>query len=145
MALSLLRGSINVATRAQMTEFKLQHTTAGEVRIVSLCGYMGNAEFCQVDGELATLLKQGHHRVIVDLAQLSFTTSISLARLQVCAREFNRHGGELKFAGLSPFLSRLAGLAGFGKKKHLEADVEGALQAMALRPKVKARRPRSRN
>jgi len=128
-----------------MTEFKLQHITEGEVRILSLSGYMGNAEFCQVDGEPADLLKHGHQRVIVDLARLSFTTSISLARLLVCAREFNRHGGELKLVGLSPFLSRLAGLAGFGKKKQLEADVEGALQAMDLRPKAKVRRPRSRN
>lgn len=122
-----------------MTEFNLQQTNKGEVQILSLSGYMGNAEFCQVDRKLAGFLEHGHRRVILDLARLSFATSASLARLLVCAREFRRHRGELKLAGLSPFLSRLAGLAGFGKRKDVEADVASALKAMSQMSKTKPR------
>jgi len=100
---------------------------------------MGNAEFLEVDGELERLFKHGHRRVIVDLALLSFTTSTSLTRLLVRAREFNRRGGELKLAGLSPFLSRLAGMAGAGKSRCVEADVASALRAMSPIPKAKLR------
>ena len=137
MALPLLGVEIFVSKRAQTAEFNFQRSNQGEVQILSLRGYMGNAEFCQVEGELAQMLEHHHRRVIVDLARLSFTTSMSLARLLVCAREFNRHGGELKLVGMSPFLGRLAGFAGFGKRKHVETDVMNALKVMSQMPKTK--------
>ena len=102
---------------------------------------MGNDEFRRVDRDLAHLREQGHRRVVLDLAKLSFATTMSLARLLVCAREFRRHGGELRMAGLSPFLSHLAVLAGFGRKNDLEADVAAALKAMCLPPSAKPSRP----
>lgn len=124
-----------------MTEFNLRRINRSEVQILSLSGYMGNDEFSRVDRELAHLLEQGHCRVVLDLAKLSFATTMSLARLLVCAREFRRHGGELRMAGLSPFLSRLAMLAGFVRKNDLEADVASAFKAMSRPPGTKPSRP----
>ena len=137
MALPLLSVQIIVSTRAQTTEFSFQLSSQGEVQILSLQGYMGNAEFCQVEGELAQMLEHHHRRVIVDLARLLFTTAMSQARLLVGAREFNRHGGELKLVGMSPFLGRLAGFAGFGRRKHVETDVMNALKVMSQMPNTK--------
>ena len=110
----------------------------GEVRILSLSGCMGNAEFCEVDKVLARLREQKLRRVILDLTTLSFTTSVSLARFLVCGREFRRHAGELKLAGLSSWLSGLAKMAGF-TKRDFEPDVATAWQQMAQVPKVKPR------
>ena len=127
-----------------MTEFNLQRINRSEVQILSLIGYMGNDEFSRVHRELSHLLEQGHLRVVLDLASLSFATTMSLARLLVCAREFRRRGGELRMAGLSPFLSRLALLAGFGRKHDLEADVPTALKAIAQPRREKTNRPREK-
>lgn len=127
-----------------MTEFSLQQINRTEVQILSLSGYMGNDEYGRVDRELAHLLEQGHCRVILDLARLSFATSMSLSRLRVWARKFRRHGGEMKLAGLSPFQNRLARLAGFGRKKHLAADVATALNVRGRPAGAKSSLPPNR-
>ena len=132
-----------MATRAQFAEFKFQQITEGEVRILSLSGYLGNAEFREVAGVLSRLLEQKHHRVVLDLTTLTFTTTISLARFLVCGHEFRRHGGEMKIAGLSPWLARLAGMAGFAKKD-FEPDVATALQKLAQAPQAKPQSSRNR-
>jgi len=139
VALSLLSLEITVATRAQITEFKLRQITEGAVQILSLSGYMGNAEFREVANVLSRLLEQKHRRVILDLTTLAFTTTISLARFLVCGREFRRHGGELKLVGLSPELSRLAKMAGFSEKRDFEPDLTTALKKAAETSKAKPR------
>jgi len=122
-----------------MTEFKLQPITKDEVQILSLGGYLGNVEFREVDKALSRLLGQKHGRVILDLTTLTFTTSVSLARLLVCGREFRRHGGELKLVGLSPEISRLAEMAGFSENNDFEPDVATALKKLSQLPKAKPR------
>ncbi|NOS70382.1 MAG: STAS domain-containing protein [Verrucomicrobia bacterium] len=128
-----------MATRALIIEFKLQQITEGEVQILSFSGYMGNPEFSQ-DRVLSRLLEQERDRVILDLTTLSFTTTVSLARFLVCGCEFRQHGGELKLAGLSPWLGRLAEMAGFDSEKDCEPDVATALKKMSQLPNVKPRR-----
>ena len=108
-----------------------------------MSGYLGNAEFREVAGVLSRLLEQKHHRVVLDLTTLTFTTTISLARFLVCGHEFRRHGGEMKIAGLSPWLARLAGMAGFAKKD-FEPDVATALQKLAQAPQAKPQSSRNR-
>lgn len=130
-----------MATRAQITEFNLQRIDQGEVQILSLNGYMGNDEFSQVDRELSRLLEQKDRRVILDLGLLSFATTMNLARLRMCGREFRRRGGELKLAGPSPWLSHLAVLAGFDRQKDFEPDVATALKAISGLLEVKAHNP----
>ena len=137
MALSLLSLTNTVAPRAQTTEFKLQQITEGEVQILSLRGYMGNAEFREAANVLARLLEQKHRRVSLNLTTLAFTATVSFARFLVCGREFRRHGGELKLVGLSPELSRLAKMAGFGEKKDFEPDLTTALKRLAQAAKPK--------
>ena len=120
-------------------EFTLKKIKKGEVQILSLNGYMGNDEFCQVDKALTQLFEQKHERVILDLTSLSFTTIMSLARFFVCWREFRRHGRELKLVGLSPDLSRLAEMAGFNGETDFEPDLATALKEMPELPKRKRR------
>lgn len=132
-----------VATRAQTDEFKLQQSIVGEARILSLSGYMGNAEFREAARVLEQLLELKQRRVVLDLTALSFTTSVSLARFLVCGREFQRHGGQLKIAGLSPWLTRLARMAGFARKD-FEPDLATAVRRLAqgikTRPSLAKRR-----
>jgi anti-anti-sigma factor len=124
-----------------MSNFNLQRMNQGEVQVLSFSGCLSNDESCRVDKELAHLLEQKHRRVILDLALLSSATTMSLARLLVCAREFHRHGGELKLAGLSVSVKHLAELAGFDRRKDFAADVATALKAMSQPSEVKADSP----
>ena len=111
------------------------------MQVLSLGGGLGNDESCRVDKELAHLLEQKHRRVILDLATLSSTTAMSLARLLVYAQEFQRFGGQLKLAGLSPLVRHIAELEGFDKKRDLQPDVTAALKAMSGTSEVKADNP----
>ncbi len=97
------------------------------MQILSLRGHLSNDEFGRVDSELTHLLEQKHSRVILDLTLLSSATTMSLARLLICGCEFRRHGGELKLAGLSPWLRHVAELAGFDRKRDFAPDVAAAL------------------
>jgi len=83
------------------------------VQVLSFGGALDSDASCRVDKELVHLLEQKHRRVILELSLLSSATTMSLARLLVCAREFRRHGGELNLAGLSTSLKHVAELAGF--------------------------------
>ena len=111
------------------------------MQVLSLGGGLGSDESCQVNKELTHLLEQKHRRLILDLTRISSATTMSLARLLVCTREFHRHGGELKLAGMSPSLRRLAELAGFDRRKDFAADVAAALKAMSGMSEVKADNP----
>lgn len=106
--------------------------------MVFIGGYMGDDEFLRVNRELAQLRSERHRRVILHLALLSSATRMSLARLLVCAREFQRHGGELKLAGLSPSLRHLAELEGFDKKADFQPDVATALKSFSQSPATRA-------
>ena len=112
-------------------EFTLKQIKKGKVRILVLNGYLGNDEFCQVAEALALLLEQKHGCVMIDLKTLSFATARSLAQFPVCGREFRRQGGELKLAGLSHELSRLAEMAGFNAANDFEPDMATALTKMS--------------
>ena len=120
-----------MSTNTQKTGFNLQETTQGEVQVLLFSGCLSNDESYRVDRELARLLDQKHRRVILDLSLLSSATTMSLARLLVCAREFRGQGGELKLVGWSTSLKHLAELAGFDGKKDFAADVTTALQSMS--------------
>lgn len=124
-----------------MSEFNLHQTNQGEVHILSLTGYMGNADVCQVENVLGQLRAQNQDQVILDLTKLSFTTSVSLARFRVRGREFRRMGGQLKLAGLSPELTRFAEWAGLSAQNALAPDVAAALKVMAPTPKRKRPSP----
>jgi len=141
VALLLLNPLITVAKCAQIMEFTLKQIKKGEVQIVSLSGYMGNDEFCQVDKTLAQLFDQKHELVILDLTMLSFTTVMILARFLVYWREFRRHGGELKLVGLSPDLIRLAQMAGFNGEMDFEPDLTTTLKKLTELSKPKLRPP----
>ena len=90
-----------------------------------------------MDKELTRLLELKQRRVILDLTLLSSATTMSLARLLVCGREFRRHGGELKLVGLSASLKHAAELAGFDGREDFTVDVMTALQAMSQPSAVK--------
>lgn len=117
--------------RVPMSTFSVQRMNYGEVQVLSFNGGLDNDASGRVAHELAHLREQNHRRVILDLAWLSSATSMSLARLLVSAREFHRHGGELKLAGMSPRLAHAAELAGFDRRKDFAPDVATALRAMA--------------
>lgn len=114
-----------------MSTFSVQRMNCGEVQVLSFNGSLDHDAAGRVAHELAHLREQNHRRVILDLAWLSSATTLSLARLLVSAREFHRHGGELKLAGMSARLARAAELAGFDRRKDFAPDVATALKAMA--------------
>jgi anti-anti-sigma factor len=129
---------------AQIIGFTLQRINQGDVQVVSIAGRMGSDEVCRVDTKLAHLLEQGHRRAVLDLATLSSTTAMSLARLLVYAQEFQRFGGQLKLAGLSPSVRHIAELEGFDKKRDLQPDVAAALEAFGQLEQTKAASPRTK-
>lgn len=127
-----------VSTHTQMRAFNLQRLDHGEVQNLSVSGGMDNDASNRVGKVLVPLLEQKPRREILDLCLLSTTSTMSLARLMVSAREFRRHGGELDLAGLATLLKLLAVLAEFARRKDFAPDMATALKAMSPTSEVKA-------
>jgi anti-anti-sigma factor len=114
-----------------ISTFSLQRVHQGDVEIVAVNGDMGIEEYYQLEKQLRHLLDEEHRRVVLDCKALTFVTGASLARLCLCTREFRRHGGQFRLAGLRPAVNRRAQLVGFDIESELLPDLPAALKSLA--------------
>jgi len=114
------------------TCFKIQRINRESFEILSVGGYMGNAECCKLEAELERLHERQRYYVIVDLITLTFITSASLRRLSKQARRFRRAGGELKLAGLPPLAARLVQVDRLEKELNPAASVSSAIKSLLI-------------
>ena len=118
-------------TGNQASSFSLQRTDEGGAQVVSVSGYIGRDECERIEKELRHLLQEKHRHVVLDGEALTFTSSASLARLLVCARNFTGTGGHLLLAGFPRAANRMAELVGFDKRTELSPDVATGLKVLS--------------
>jgi anti-sigma B factor antagonist len=77
--------------------------------------------------DLATALTQqldaGNLKVVVDLAELDYTSSAGLRALLSGAKEARARGGDLRLAGAKPTVQRVFDLSGFTSVLNIYPDV----------------------
>lgn len=84
----------------------LVHAAALSERVVTLVleGELGEAELADVGHELFRLMHQGRKRVVLDLSQVPHVDYRGIRALMARAELFRRAAGDIKLAGMSPYL-----------------------------------------
>lgn len=109
--------------------FLIQTEDLDDVKIVSVIGYMGNAECRRLVREIERLFQQGSLRIVLDCSKLEFLTTMSLARLLVYGGEFPNKGGEFKLAALPAWFSSVVQTLVTDKAVDFHSSVSAAIHA----------------
>ncbi|MGW0810612.1 STAS domain-containing protein [Nonomuraea sp. NPDC002799] len=78
--------------------------------VLSMVGELDAMSRAELERLLDRLCKDGHHRIIVDVSELTFCDSGGLRLLLLSTQRFFATGGWFRLRGLSSVLTRLAGL-----------------------------------
>src|SRR5438046_511829 len=100
------------AERVRAVDVRLAQHPGSDTTVVSLHGQL-DIDTSSVLGDVLTQLhRQAVHRIVVDLADVSFCDSTGLSALLVAFHPARATGGYLRLAGPSPFLLRLLTVTG---------------------------------
>jgi anti-anti-sigma factor len=110
-------------------ELSIDQATGG-VTVARLSGRL------DIDGALAadralTSLAADSRRLVIDLAAVSFVTSMGLRSLMTCARAVAARGGKMALAGPQPNVLRVLEASGVDQVLMVAPSCEAAAAAMA--------------
>jgi anti-sigma B factor antagonist len=83
-------------------------------RVVTLVldGELSDTELLEIGSELFRLAHRGHRHVVLDLTDVSHVDYRGVRPLAARAQVFRKAGGDIKLAGMSPYLQAIFRAAG---------------------------------
>lgn len=96
------------------------------VTVITLEGDFDAAAAPSVEGRLQALVKEGQHRLVVDLSGVAYIASAGLRVLLAALKAARNSGGDLRLVGLQPAVKEVFDMAGFTPLFKVYADVEAA-------------------
>ncbi len=106
---------------------EMKEETRGDVRIVGLRGRLDASTTPPIEQRIAGLLDQGEKRLVFDLSELTYISSLGLRVLIVVAKSMQRTGGKLALAGLSDHIHEIFKIAGFTTVFSIYPNLEEAV------------------
>jgi anti-anti-sigma factor len=105
-------------------------------RVVTLVldGELSDTELSEIGQELFRLAHRGHARLVLDLSDVAHIDYRGVKPLAARAAVFRKAGGDIKLAGLSPYLSAIFRAAGAGDAFEQYETPEMARAAFARSP-----------
>ena len=88
---------------------------AGDNWLVVVSGRLDQSQNQLLEEELRRLLDEGHHRLIVDLSEVTYVNSGGLRCLVTIWRQAREHGGNIVLCGMSDNIARVFKIVGFDK------------------------------
>ena len=79
---------------------KYEHTVVGDYLLVQLIGSLDSAGAADVEKQFNVLTGYNVLKVVVDMSQVDFISSVGIGLLLNHARTFQKKGGQMKFFGL---------------------------------------------
>lgn len=93
----------------------IQTETQGNVDVVRVIGRVDGSTAPQLDQALQGLIKQKRYNIVVDFTRAEFLASAGMRALLYARQQAHEHKGDLRLAGLSPFIQDALELVGFEK------------------------------
>lgn len=90
--------------------------------LVVVTGRLDQSQNQLLEEELQRLLDEGHHRLIVDLSEVTYVNSGGLRCLVTIWRQARSRGGTVVLCGLSERIARVFAIVGFDKVFVIYAD-----------------------
>ena len=100
-----------------------------DVAVIRCEGEMSDMELAHIGEELFRLSHRGYQRVVLDLSRVDHLDYRGLGPLSARARLLRAAGGDLKLAGLSPYLAAIFRAAGLEDAFESYGEVEDAKRA----------------
>ncbi len=105
-----------------------------DVAVMRCEGEMGEFELSHLGEELFRLANRGCRKVVLNLAGVDHVDYRGLRPLAARARLLRAAGGDLKLAGLSPYLAAIFRAAGLDEEFEMYASAEEAKVAFVEAP-----------
>ncbi len=107
----------------------IQKKTVGAVELLQVSGRVDSFTAPQLEQAIADSFKQKHYCIVVDLSGTDYFSSAGL-RVLLQSRNLaqeHHHGGDVRLAGLSPFLQDAFQLVNFNKVFQIFPDSKEAI------------------
>ncbi|MBN1209857.1 MAG: STAS domain-containing protein [Myxococcaceae bacterium] len=105
---------------------------SGRVETLLLEGELGERELGQVCEQLAGRLLRGVRQVVIDFSEVAHLDYRGVRPLVARVEGFRRAGGDIKLAGLSPYLAAIFRAAGAHDRFEMYPHMNDARAAFAL-------------
>lgn len=113
--------------------FELQEQRRDDLTILFAGGPMEKVELGMLETVLKRLIREGRHRVIVDLSEVTTLSTLVVAGFVICAESFRSSGGEMTVTGISrPLRDAFRMIDSDGRIKQ-QSDVVAAIKTMSPR------------
>ncbi len=119
--------------------FELQEQRRDDLTILFAGGPMEKIELGVLETVLKQLVREGRHRVIVDLSEVTTLSTLVVAGFVICAESFRSSGGELTVTGVSRSLRDAFRMIDSDSKINQQTDVVTAIKSMSQRSAEKER------
>ena len=113
--------------------FELQEQRRGDLTILLVEGPMEQIELGVLETALKRLVREGRHRVIVDLSEVTTLSALVVAGFIICAESFRSSGGEMTVTGTSRSLRDAFRMLDSHGKINQQPDVVAAIKVMSQR------------
>ena len=92
---------------------EIKEETRGKVKIVGLRGRLDANSFPAVEKQLQAVVDQGEKRLVLDLSELTYISSLGLRVFIAVAKEIQKANGKLALAGLNDHIYEIFKIARF--------------------------------
>jgi anti-anti-sigma regulatory factor len=113
--------------------FEFQEQRRGDLTILLVEGPMEQIELGVLETALKRLVREGRHRVIVDLSEVTTLSALVVAGFIICAESFRSNGGEMIVTGTSRSLRDAFRMLDSHGKINQQPDVVAAIKVMSQR------------
>ncbi len=91
-----------------------QELTAG-AWLVGISGRLDQTQTPDLEEQLDNLLQEGHHRIVVDMSEVTYINSGGLRCLVTAWRKAKKEGGNVVLTGLKERVNEVFSMVGFDK------------------------------
>ncbi|NDJ62891.1 MAG: STAS domain-containing protein [Chloroflexi bacterium] len=99
----------------------------GEVYVFALDGRIDTEGADALDAKLQTVVKAGHHKIVLDMAEVGYISSNGLRTLADVLTQNKEAHGDLKLVGLNVKVMRVLQIVGFDKFFSIYDTVDAAI------------------
>ena len=111
--------------------FKLREQQRDDLTILFAVGLMEMMELGVLETALKRSVREGRHRVIVDLSEVTTLSTLVVAGFVICAESLRSSGGEMTVTGVSRSLRDAFRMIDSDGKINQQTDVVAAIKAMS--------------
>jgi anti-sigma B factor antagonist len=101
------------------------------VNVLSLSGRLDAYSATEVEKKLDSLLDAGQPRLVIDLEKLEYISSSGLRVFLAALKKAKKLEGDIKLAGMKPFIKEVFDIAGFSQLFNIFDTREAAVSSFS--------------